>query len=513
MVVPLTIFKFYQDSWLNLVDAIASLIEQDSEYVFDALDSKTEVPEVNGINAKADKINYRDEPVAFFFVLFGIVFEALITKPSSNSPVARQETLEILSALKKILRPSVSGNAIYQDVIFSETMELLDRLVLTEGLDVQAVIVEIARNLCLGHPSAKEGQNSGENLSDDVEQLFELTRIIVLVLAGLMPNLTDSKLLTRHHLNDEANSLIRLSLDALVDAAEVFPSIIKTDLHACIIHIFATIFGTGACQTTIVPQALPIFKRFIQGITRNANNDAVVDQIRGCLKRFLLILSNAQKRETEASLPCAKNMLLASTILLTSSTSVLPPNDPLITTLLNEMLDCLHDLGLAKVAANCIRSLLLVAPKTPTDQATARHLLSRLLAFVTHTSSEDPENARTLIAHTLTSFVPTLSAKQIPTALTLVIPALLFRAASSEGKSVYKETAARLLELAGTDQAAFRGVVGQMSAGQRGFMEEVIREGGGGRNGDGGAGVGEGRDGERAGKGPSIALKMDFGGP
>ncbi|KAI9879672.1 MAG: hypothetical protein M1830_007779 [Pleopsidium flavum] len=510
-----TLLKFYQDSWLNLVDAIASLIEQDSEYVFDALDSKTEVPEVNGINAKGNNINYRDEPVAFFFVLFGIVFEALITNPSSISPLARQETLETLSALKKILRPSVSGNAIYQDVVFSETMELLDRLVLTEGLDVQAVIVEIARNLCLGHPSAREAQSGGENLSDDVEQLFELTRIMVLVLAGLLPNLNDPKSLNRHQLNDEADSLIRLSLNALVDAAEVFPSIIKTDLHACIIHIFATIFSTGSCQATIVPQALPIFRRFIQGITRaTGDNDTVMDQIRGCLKRFLLILSNAQKREIEASLPCAKNMLLASTILLTSSTSVLPPSDPLITHLLTEMLDCLHDIGLAKVAANCIRSLLLIAPKSPTDQATGRHLLLRLLAFVTKTSSEDPENARALIAHALTSFVATLSAEQIPTALTLVIPALLSRASSEQGKSVYKETAARLLDLAGTDQAAFRGVVGMMTREQRAFMEEVIREGGGGigRRGDGGVGGGEARDGEVGRVEPTIALKMDFGG-
>lgn len=33
----------------------------------------------------------------------------------------------------------------------------------------------------------------GESLSDDIDQLFELTRIIVLVLAGLLPNLTESK--------------------------------------------------------------------------------------------------------------------------------------------------------------------------------------------------------------------------------------------------------------------------------------------------------------------------------
>ena len=109
----------------------------------------------------------------------------------------------------------------------------------------------------LTHLSSAVG---GENLSEDIDQLFELTRIIVLVLAGLLPNLTDAKakgsfyrnikvdkvntndlhVTARHQLSDEAVSLVCVSLEALVDAAEVFPSVIKTDLHACIIHIFAS---------------------------------------------------------------------------------------------------------------------------------------------------------------------------------------------------------------------------------------------------------------------------------
>ena len=134
------------------MDAIASLIDEDSEFVFDALDGKTELstPTPNG---KASDINYRDEPVAFFFVLFGLAFEALAGRPG-DLQASKEQILEILQALKKILRPAVSGHAIYQEVVFSETMDMLDRLILTEGLNVQSVIVEIARNLCIGHPSA-----------------------------------------------------------------------------------------------------------------------------------------------------------------------------------------------------------------------------------------------------------------------------------------------------------------------------------------------------------------------
>jgi hypothetical protein len=96
--------------------------------------------------------------------------------------------------------------------------------------------------------------------------------------------------------------------------------------------------------------------------------------------------------------------------------------------------------------------------------------------------------------------------------MALVLPALLARALSEGGQyqqeEVYRETSGRLLELASADQAAFRGVVGGMSEGQRGFLEEVIRSG---RGGDGGRGGAE-RDVEDGERGPSIALKMDFGG-
>lgn len=355
-----TLLKFYQDSWLKLVDAIASLIEQDSEFVFDALDGK-ELSDLkaNGGNNNSGRgadINYRDEPVAFFFVLFGIAFEALATKPGQSESLATQEqTLEILRALKKILHPSVSGHAIYREAIFSETMDLLDRLVLTEGLDVQGVIVEIARALCVSHPAARKQQDEPENneLSEDIEQLFELTRIIVLVLSGLLPNLNETQQPVRHQMTEEAILLIKTSLNALVDAAEVFPAIIKTDLHACILHIFATILATGSCQEIIVPQALPTLKRFIAGLSPHANKSgnggneqqsSPTDlQLLGCLRRFLSIYLNAQKREAPTSLACVKNCLMGITILFTSGKNRLGANEPLVARFLEEVVDCLTD--------------------------------------------------------------------------------------------------------------------------------------------------------------------------
>ncbi|PNS14448.1 Pof6 interactor protein 1 [Sphaceloma murrayae] len=505
--------QFYQDSWLRFVDAIASLIDEDSEFVFDALDGKTDQPTANGSHEQGQMINYREEPTAFFFVLFGLAFEALAARFDDRDSLARSRRLDILQALKKILRPSVAGTAIYQDVIFTETMDLLDRMVLTEGMDVQTTIVEIARNMCIVHPSSRKSDEvEDESLSDDIEQLFELTRIIVLVLAGLIPGVAESNRPTRADISDEGVVLIRLALDALVDAAEVFPSIIKSDLHACIFHLFITILGTGSCQTAVVPTALPIFRRFLDSISRDANSETR-KQIRNTLSRFLIILKNAQKRESEASLPCEKNTILASTILITTAYTAFPAGDQTIVKFVVEIAEALGNPTTTKMAAGCARSLLLVSNKAAVQSSIVAVLLPQLISFLATTSElEELEETYTIVSAALVTFATSDKSqasdatKARTAAYGLVIPVLLGHAHVQEEAGKSQETAraaSKLLEMAGVDQMAFRFSVMRLDTEQRSFMERVLREGGIGHKRDTAA--------EREDRGePTIALKMNF---
>lgn len=500
-----TLLRFYQDSWLSLVDAIASLIDEDSELVFDALDNKKLAPETQDGEKDQRKldINYREEPVAFFFVLFGLVFESLAVRSNDDDIVTRQRNLDILQALKKILRPSVSGNAIYQEVVFAESMDLFDRMVLTESLGVQAIIVEIARNLCIAHPSSRHGieaSDNGEHLSDDIEQLFELTRIIVLVLAGLIPGLSETPVSVRLESNEEAQNLVRTSLQALVDVSDVFPNIIKTDLHATILNIFVTILGTGACQTVVLPQSLPVFRRFVASISSETTHGhgETKKQLLNSLARMQAILRNAQKRETEASLPCEKNTLLASTILIsTAGKAVFSSEQPLVAKFASALSDCLESKMTSRVAAGCIRTLLL-------NGICARQFFAHSVKFLSEPKLdiEGMDESRTLMAQTLTTFVSRVPPEgNMKAAVTALVMSTLLRRAEKEGQVTWQETAARLLELAAGDNAVFRGVVGSLQAGEKALMESVLKARAGGQvRRDEGGEKGE----------PSIALKMNF---
>ncbi|KAK6349801.1 hypothetical protein TWF696_006075 [Orbilia brochopaga] len=507
------LLKFYQDSWLDLVDAIASLIEQDSEFVFDALDGKSASAPQGSIDKHG--INYRDEPVAFFFVLFGIAFEALVGRPGGSEILAtKEQILEVLQALKKILHPAVSGHAIYQEAIFTETIDLLDRLVLTEGLPIQLAVVGIARDLCISHPSARNGSNAkGESLSDGVDQMFELTRLVTLVIANQLPNLMNTSKTVRGPLSDEAVNVIRASLDALVDTAEVFPAVIRMDLYACILHTFSTVFATGACQIAVVPKALPIFKRFIHFITRKETTanaqDGLVIQLRVALSQLVQVAENASRRDTEASMICVRNCLLAFVIMIHSGVNMIPANDELLSRVCDSLIDGLRDTITAKTAISCCRSILMFQPKNSSDLELVKILLPKLLSHLASSETKEVEGSKGAIVQVIILFAKALEPPQRQILLPLLIQSLLRRLAlgsngaqEAAAAALQRETAASLMELILMDQALFKEVLQRLNQDQKQLLEETLRAGATAQN--------AGRDNSDANAAPTIALKMNF---
>ncbi|KAL2432530.1 HEAT repeat-containing protein 5B [Exophiala dermatitidis] len=494
--------QFYQKSWLNIVDAIAVLVEKDSESVFDALDNKRVSPDQGEAGVALPQgrdMSFREEPVAFFFILFGLAFEALVTQ-TRDDPA---QTLSILQALKKILTPAVCGNAICEPAVFNETTDTLDRLALTSTTETQSVLVEIARNLALDHPTAKS-HDRDEKLSDDIEQLFELTRIILLVLSDLVPTLEDPPGSAVRRLGDEGTALVQLCFQALVDVASVFPTIIRADLHACIIHSYCTILATGICQEEVLPRIMPIFKAFLQDMIKPGSDEVPSRLVRGCLHRMLATLTIAQRRENDFAITCAKNTLLSMTILLTTASSVIPATDDLVTKAVAELLDCLQDVGLAKIAAGCIRSLLMTHPKTACEEVIGRTLWSRLIPFVSDPDVEDPESVKTPLVQALVASVVTLQGSGRFAAMSILIPLLLLRTKQGNSESARKESAARLLELVAADQVAFKVTVGMLHEDQRSELESLLRATAVGRK-------QETPSSDSVDSKPAIELRMDFG--
>lgn len=86
----------------------------------------------------------RNEPTAFFFVVFGLVYDALATSSadSTSTSVIQETAVTALEALKCLVRPEYSGKAILDVTIFDEFSSLCYRMAMTESAAVQVHLVE-----------------------------------------------------------------------------------------------------------------------------------------------------------------------------------------------------------------------------------------------------------------------------------------------------------------------------------------------------------------------------------
>lgn len=144
---PSYLFQFYERSWPQMLQAVASLLKANNPHILLAIDGIDTLPD-----QKAPLVSStRDSPALFFWVLFGLSFEALCTAPppSGNTSVATVQSIA-LEALVGLIRPEVSGSTLLEKSLFEELCNLCYRLTITEGpgikIHVMQIVLGLARN-------------------------------------------------------------------------------------------------------------------------------------------------------------------------------------------------------------------------------------------------------------------------------------------------------------------------------------------------------------------------------
>ena len=99
--------------------------------------------EVNEQNPQFISTTDRKEPTAFFFVIFGLVYEALSTASADASSDSRSGVIAALTALKFLVLPEYSGEAIMEPTIFEEFINLCYRMGMTEPAGIQIHLIEM----------------------------------------------------------------------------------------------------------------------------------------------------------------------------------------------------------------------------------------------------------------------------------------------------------------------------------------------------------------------------------
>lgn len=123
-----------------ILQAVASAMDAHDPGVQAAMDG-LENPEP--VTTNGTSTSPRTEPTALFFVIFGLVYEALSVN-SSDSPSAQRSTLSLIAmrTLKNLVRPEYAGTALLDGPIFDELISLWYRMAMTETPTLQIHLLE-----------------------------------------------------------------------------------------------------------------------------------------------------------------------------------------------------------------------------------------------------------------------------------------------------------------------------------------------------------------------------------
>jgi len=104
---------------------------------------------MDGKEVATEPATARSGPSAFFFVVFGLVYEALAQSSTNSASNTSNEmvTTAALEALESLVKPEYAGDAILDPVIFDEFTSLCYRMAMMETDAVHVPLVRVVASL------------------------------------------------------------------------------------------------------------------------------------------------------------------------------------------------------------------------------------------------------------------------------------------------------------------------------------------------------------------------------
>jgi hypothetical protein len=136
--IPLNLVKYYAESWTKILAAVGYAMKIGDPYLLLAMDGLDPTTTTTSTNKGT-----RKDPTECFFVVLGLVYEALsnASSDSTSTPESRATALTAIQVLTYLIRPEYAGQAILDPPIFDELIALWYRMTMTEPWAVQTYLV------------------------------------------------------------------------------------------------------------------------------------------------------------------------------------------------------------------------------------------------------------------------------------------------------------------------------------------------------------------------------------
>ncbi|SPO23732.1 related to LAA1 - AP-1 accessory protein involved in TGN-endosome transport [Ustilago trichophora] len=511
------VLPYYERSWHAILQAVTGLLHDNDARALAAMDGET-APAASDANAAAPKA--RSEPCLFFFVLYGLAFEALATRSSSSVESAQEGKVMRISlrAMTALSKPQVAGSALLQDTLFSELCNLWYRLVMTEPPAVQVSVLETIGGMAASYGklllSADDEAAAEAGKLPNEAKLSQCLRVVVCVLQNVR---------TTRGSVEEKTALLRVAYSAYIGIVGLYPRALQEDLFAVGFYSYAEMLKDETSEQDLVGPSLGSLKDLCERSAKSVkpNSDVLQRAIHGFLSQALQHVDDLRTRAGRIALNKTKNSLLAVVVVLTSIPINIKVSQPvaehacylIVQKLLHfeeeveqwkqtagtqgaepqQLGEGVEEIGLT--AVNCARTVVLASSRGNASLLyCVGQLLPGLIEFVCRagplvasSSSNAKLPAGTPVAQlrgaledvikTFSGLVSTLPSEGEfrAKALAIILPTLLVLLSPSNVTELHTFTVRQLIALAGQHAAAFKEATAALDGERKALLENAIR--------------------------------------
>ncbi|SDA02873.1 BZ3501_MvSof-1269-A2-R1_Chr11g02774 [Microbotryum saponariae] len=520
-----TALPFYERSWPQMLHAVGTLLKAGNAHMLRAVDGKVPKAADSAPNSPPPP-PHRTQPAEYFWVLFGLSYEALCATPPPAGTTSPLEVQTIaLEALAGLIRPQVSGPALVEQGLFDEVCNLCYRLAITEGPEVKAHVMDIAVQLARNYEG--EGvESGGSSLAEDTK-MRRCLQIATCVLRESVPSTSSSPKLVLFSTQSATLAsaparitLLRSAFSSFAELADIYPASTREELYAIAFYFYSQLLQEEASEIDLVSPTLPVLKALCDRSQRfppGGRGFVVLPKvINGMLSACLQNIDSVRGRRGAAAILKTRNNLLAAVLLLTS----LGPSIQVGQEVVEHACFIITSIALSPssevlpTALHCLTSVLAAASRgSGVLRYCVGQILPTLIEFVAKASKTELQAGDpTLIqvAEVLKALVAVLTGVAIDRraysqgwhftgtqSLSILLPVLILLLKPSSSSASHTLAITHLIQLASSNSSSFKEATFSLSEEQRTTLETSIR-----------AQVGGTRRVEVKEEAPKISLKM-----
>ncbi|KAJ6450153.1 clathrin-coated vesicle protein [Mycena sanguinolenta] len=474
------LLPYYANAWSFILQAVATVMQSNDPHILAAMDGQE-----LGKDAKPPvKEARRQEPTMFFFIVFGLVYEALATASadSSSSMMSRQATvIAALQTLKCLVRPEYAGRAMMEPAIFDEFISLCYRMAMTEPARVQIHLVEVLAIMA----ATQDHADDSDPLSHTSPRAHCL-RICSHILRH-STSVSSRGSIIRGDVPDRIK-MIMGAFAAFVSIATSIKSGQREDVRAVGILLYSELLKDESSEIDLVGPTLPALKSLLDFPTSSPDAaDRYSRLVHGLISACLLNIDEMGGRQGAISAKKIKNNLLAAVLILT----VIPPSVKVGEAVIEHccflISQKLLDAGeMSLPAAHCAKTLIVASTSgNALLQQCARMLIPGLIEYiakmaplVSDGSITEPHAAAIgEVWKAFSAFFASVSEAHRTRLLGILLPTitLLLTNPQAAATSVTAPSVKELLAYATSSPAAFKEAAAKLDPATREVLEQSVR--------------------------------------